>query len=427
MSNNAVVASDGGEIARAQFAQATAAGVAPLTAMNPILVKPLDDRCSQVIVLGRVHGDELPERALEIACTAFRDLLGTHDVVIAEGAGGAAEINLLARDIANLPLARELGLPALLVANVERGGMLAAVVGTVALLPDDLRACLRGVVVNRFRGDIRLLQSGLDLLEAHTGLPVLGVLPELQDVSLDTEDSLDLDAIRRTAGSGALDVAVVRFPHASNWSDVEPFAHDPATSVRFVGSTTALARPDLVVLPGSRRVIADLHWLRACGLADAIETLARGDTVVLGICGGYQMLGMRITDSGVEETADVAAMGLLDVETVYDATKLTRWRDARAFDVPVRGFDMRHGRVTVRRGECWVTGDESVRRGNVFGTNLHGLFEHDDLRRALLEHVATLRGGHVDAPEICMTELRTAAHDRIADAVDEHLVSTLWT
>jgi adenosylcobyric acid synthase len=427
MSNNAVVATDGGEIARAQFGQAIASGVAPVSAMNPILVKPLDDYRSQVIVRGRVHGAELPSDALGVAVDAFAEVQNAHDVVVAEGAGGAAEVNLLARDIANLPLARELGLPAILVADIDRGGMLAAVAGTVALLPKELRACLCGIVVNRFRGNIALLEPALAMLEARTRLPVLGVLPELETVSIDTEDSLDLDAIRHPVGVGSLDVAVVRFPHASNWSDIEPIAHDPSTAVRLVGSAAAIGVPDLVVLPGSRRVLADLQWLRERGLADAITKLARANTTVLGVCGGYQMLGRHVRDEGIEDTGDQRGLELLDVETVYDGEKLTRWVDACALGTRVRGFDMRHGRVSVGRDERWITGDDSACSHGVFGTNLHGLFEHDLFRRSFLEIVAARRHLRIDAPTIRFADLRAAAHDRIADAVDEHLASTLWT
>jgi adenosylcobyric acid synthase len=422
MSNNAVVATDGGEMARAQYAQALASGVPPVTAMNPVLLKPLGARRSEVIVRGRVANPDTPWTDLfATARAAFAELRDTYDVVVVEGAGGAAEINLLDRDLANLPLARSLGIPAVLVADVDRGGMLAAVTGTVALLPDDLRSLLRGVVVNKFRGDPVLLQPGLDVIADRTGIPVLGVLPWLDGNAVDSEDSLDLDALGGTVRDDALDVAVVRFPHASNWSDVEPLLHDPAVSLRLVTSGAALGDPDLVVLPGSRRVVADLRWLRARRLDTAV---ASSQAVVLGICGGYQMLGDQITDrDGVEERAAVRALGLLPVATTYERDKLTRWRHARALGHPVCGFDMRHGRVT-SDGDSWVDGDDSASRGRVFGTNLHGLFEHDDFRRAFLTAVAARRNRTVTAPTVSFGGIRRDAAERIADALT-HDVPTL--
>jgi adenosylcobyric acid synthase len=304
--------------------------------------------------------------------------------------------------------------------------MLAAVTGTLGLLPDELRMHVRGIVVNRFRGDVALLRPGLDLLEDRTGVPVLGVLPELDASSLDTEDSLDLDAVRRPLGRGTLDVAAVRFPHASNWSDLDPIAHDPAASVRLVSSAAAVGEPDLIVLPGSRRVLADLRWLRERGLADAIVQLARSRAVVLGICGGYQMLGARISDPGVEERGRVHGLGLLAVETNYVAGKLTRWRDVCAFGMHVRGFDMRHGRVHAADAGNWIAGDASVCAGRVFGTNLHALFEHDGFRRTFLEHVAAQCGRSIDAPEIDFGQVRAMVHDEIADAIDQHLRPETW-
>src|SRR2546423_1940247 len=269
MSNNATVATDGGEVAWARGAQARAAGISSTTTMNPVPFKPLDERRSDLVLRGRsvgivhaVDGAHFP-RMQRTVHGAFDELRDEFDVVIAEGAGSAAEINLLERDLANLPFAAATGTPAILVADIDRGGMLASVVGTVALLPDELEATLAGIVVNKFRGDRSLLEPGLALVQERTGLPVLGVLPELDAPPVHSEGSLDLNAIEAPASDAGLDVAVVRYPHIANWDDVAPLAHDPAVSLRLVHSAVALGRPDLVVLPGSRNVLGDLAWMRA--------------------------------------------------------------------------------------------------------------------------------------------------------------------
>lgn len=416
MSNNAVVASDGGEIARAQYAQALAAGVPATTAMNPVLVKPLDDLRSQTLVRGR-PATMSRDQTFAAAIGAFAELRAAHDVVVAEGAGGAAEVNLLDRDIANLPLARAVGMPAVLVADIDRGGALAAVVGTVELLPEPLRACLRGIVVNKFRGNRSLLEPALDLLHDRTGLPVLGVLPWMSGL-VDTEDSLDLDTIVTRADPGALDVAVIRLPLVSNWSDVAPLAHDPAASVRFVASAAALGDPDLVVVPGSRSVLHDLAWLRERGIDEAV---ARGSSVVLGICGGYQMMGHSIVDrDGVEATGTADGLGWLPVHTEFATGKIVGRRRDHALGHDVEGFEIRHGRVTVS-GDCESWLEQGARAGRMFGTTLHGLFEHDGFRRAFLESVASERGRTLPATTTSYADVVTAAHDRLADAIEAGL------
>jgi adenosylcobyric acid synthase len=424
MSNNAVVATDGGEIARAQHAQAVAAGVDPVSAMNPVLVKPLDDTTSQFVVRGRaqpVGTRPEPSVLLATARDAFEELRARFDVVVAEGAGAAAELNLLERDVVNLPLAARVGAPAVLVADVDRGGMIASVYGTVALLPDELRAPLAGVLVNRFRGDRALLARALRAVEDRTGLPVLGVVRAFDRRPVESEDSLDLDAVTADADGDAIDVAVVRFPHVSNWSDVEPLAADPAARVRLVASSAALGDPDLVVLPGSRSVMADLAWLRTTGLARAIE--AR-DAFVLAVCGGYQMAGRRIRDTGgVEAPGDVAGLAWLPVVTEFGPEKVVRWHRGRALGETVTGYEIRHGRPRRVGGDGWVVladgSCEGAWSGRVAGTSLHGLFEHDGFRRAFLGTVAAHRGRALDAPAFSYPVERTRRLDALADAILE--------
>jgi adenosylcobyric acid synthase len=431
MSNNAAVCDDGAEIGRAQFAQAQAAGVAARADMNPILVKPLDTHRAQLVVLGRPAGTmtaletSVPRPELfDTVVGALGRLRHEHAVVVVEGAGSPAELNLLDRDLANLPLADRTQLPVIVVADVDRGGMLAAAYGTVALLPPHLRRWIRGFVVNRFRGDLELLRPGLGILEQRTGLPVLGVVPTV-DGLLDSEDSLDLPDPLAPRGGGALDVAVIRTPRIANFTDVEPLAVEPDVRLRWVDAAGQFGDPDLVVLPGSRAVVADLAWLRDRGLATTISHTA---AVLLGICGGYQMLGQTIQDrDNVEATmrGDAAGLGLLPVITCYHEAKTTRVRCGRAFGEEVRGYEIRHGTPMRRDGAGWIaladehgSDDEGTSHDErVFGTSLHGLFEYDSFRATFLAHVARRRRRTFTASPVPYAQLRQHAHDRLADAI----------
>lgn len=430
MSNNAAVCADGSEIGRAQYAQALAAGIEPSADLNPVLLKPMSDHRSQVIVLGAPAGEAdassyagaAPE-LLDTAGAALERLRQRYDVVVVEGAGSPAELNLLERDVANLPLADRAGLDAVLVADVDRGGMIAAAYGTVALLPDTLRRHVRGIIVNRFRGDLALLRPGLTILEDRAGVPVLGVLPFLPG-ALDAEDSLDIPAAA-PARSDALVVAVVRTPRLSNFTDLDPLAVEPDVAVRFVTRPDELDGADLVVLGGSRAVASDLEWMRANGLAAAV---ARSEAVVLGICGGFQMLGATIVDdAGVEGRAGpTAGLGLLPVTTCFGPTKLTRRRQGRALGCSVGGYEIRHGTPVRERGDGWVKLDDehgAEREGassgdRVFGTSVHGLFEHDEFRRAFLARVAARRGREYSPGTGSFGAARERFHDAVADAIE---------
>jgi len=431
MSNNAAVCEDGTEIGRAQFAQAQAAGVVPHVDMNPILLKPIDTHGAQLIVLGHPAGTmtafetSVPRTDLfDTVLATFGRLRREHAVVIVEGAGSPTELNLLDRDLANLPLAERAQLPVIVVADVDRGGMLAAAYGTVALLPPNLRRWIRGFVINRFRGDRELLQPGLEILEDRTGLSVLGVVPSI-DGLLDAEDSLDLPATRSTSAGPALDVAVIRTPRIANFTDLEPLAGEPDVTLRWVDTTAQFRDPDLVILPGSRAVVADLAWLRARGLDTAITDTA---AVVLGICGGYQMLGQAIHDPDHVEGGDAIGLGLLPVVTRYHQTKITRQRAGRAFGHPVRGYEIRHGHPARQHGPGWITladehgtDDEGATRDDrIFGTSLHGLFEHDAFRTSFLTHVAHQRRHPYTPSTIPFALRRRQAHDRLADAIATH-------
>lgn len=322
MSNNSMVAvdpvtGDGVEIGRAQWIQAVAARAVPEAAMNPVLLKPGSDRRSHVVVLGRPAGHlEAGEFAggrkhlAEAAFGALDDLRDRFDVVVCEGAGSAAEINLRAHDYVNMGLARHGDLPTVLVGDIDRGGVFAAMYGTLALLDASDQALVRGFVINKFRGDLGLLRPGLESLEKLTGRPVLGVLPWQRGLWLDSEDSLALSSRPAHDGAGSLTVAVVMLPRISNFTDVDALCLEPDVRLRFVDDPRALAGADVVILPGTRATLADLAWLRGRGLDTAVADHARRGGVVLGICGGFQMLGRRISDPhGVEGTPGRAWTG----------------------------------------------------------------------------------------------------------------------
>ncbi|MEQ7124153.1 cobyric acid synthase [Actinopolymorpha sp. B11F2] len=437
MSNNSMVTAEGAEIGRAQWVQAVAACAEPEAAMNPVLLKPGSDRSSHVVVMGRSAGRlEAGEFAVgrqhlaRAAFDAFDDLRGRYDVVVCEGAGSPAEINLRAGDYVNLGLARHAGMPAVVVGDIDRGGVFAAFFGTVALLEAADQALVAGFVVNKFRGDVGLLRPGLVDLERMTGRRVYGVLPWIRDLWLDAEDALALEERARPGGVGGMDgavgdtlqVAVVRFPRISNFTDVDALAVEPGLAVRFVDDPRSLAGADVVVLPGTRSTLADLEWLRQRGLARAVADHVAAGGVVLGICGGFQMLGRSITDpDGVEGRpgAAVSALGLLEADTCFEAHKVVRLCSGEALGAPASGYEIHHGRVTVSGGEAFLGG---ARRGRVFGTLWHGIFEADALRQAWLTEVARLRGADGFKPgSASFAQLREERIDRLADTVEEHL------
>ena len=431
MSNNSMVCRDGGEIGRAQYLQAQGAGVEPSTAMNPVLLKPGTDRRSHVVLRGQPAGTleagqyATGRRALaEAAFAAFEELAAAHDLVIAEGAGSPAETNLRVSDYVNLGLARRFALPTVIVGDIDRGGMLAAVYGTWAILDDPAdRACLAGYLVNKFRGDQTVLDPGLVDLTRRTGLPCYGVLPWLDGVWLDGEDALEVARWQPASPgvAGELTVAVPRFPRISNATDVDALAGEPGVRVVVTASPLVCRDADLVVLPGSRATVDDLGWLRRTGIADVVRERHAAGRPVLGICGGYQMLAHTIEDgleSGVQR-AD--GLGLLPVTVEFGADKVLgrpvgTWQGHR-----VEGYEIHHGRCVVAAGagEPFLDG---VRDAATFGTLWHGAFENDDFRRAWLTEVATLAGGdwHPDPAAPGFADRREAMIDRLADALDRH-------
>jgi adenosylcobyric acid synthase len=432
MSLNSFVTREGEEIGRAQASQADAARVEPDVRMNPVLLKPGTDSRSQVIVLGRPVG-EMEARAywdekaslLDVVVQAYHDLRASFDVVICEGAGSPAEINLRAQDIVNLGFARAVGAPVIVISDIDRGGMFASLVGTLALLDDEDQQHVQGFVVNRFRGDQVLLDPGLRMLESLTGRPTLGVLPYGEGLWVDAEDRPDPSAYRdlgAPTGEDALRIAVVGFPRASNLTDLDPLVAEPGVTIRFAARPQELADADLVVLPGTRATVSDLEWLRSRQIDSALQKRAGAGRPILGICGGYQMLGVSIDDRFESGRGTVAGLGLLPVQTVFGPEKvLARPSRSLSDGTTVEGYEIHHGIVRRSGGEA-LFADEGCRVGSVTGTSWHGLFENDAFRRRFLTETGVRAGRTlVYSSDSRFADVRDARFERLADMVAQHI------
>ncbi|HVM28283.1 MAG TPA: cobyric acid synthase [Mycobacteriales bacterium] len=432
MSLNSTVTADGAEIGRAQAMQAAAAGIAPEAAMNPVLLKPGSDRTSQVVVLGKPWADvsatsyrQHKAELLEVSLACLADLRSRYDVVVCEGAGSPAEINLRATDIANMGLARAARLPVVVVGDINPGGVFAALFGTVALLSEQDQALVAGFVVNKFRGDVALLEPGLEMLRSLTGRPVLGVLPWTEGLELDVEDSLGLSAPVAplpAVGPDVLRVSVVRLPRLSNWTDVDALRSEPGVLVRFATTPEELADADLVVLPGTRATVADLGWLRERRLDVELARRAAAGRPVLGICGGYQMLGRSILDDVESRAGAIDGLGLLPVRTVFGADKVLGRPAGSYGGHPVTtAYEIHHGRIAVDDGEPMFSPREGCRVGAVRGTVWHGALESDGVRRALLGEVAAETGRDWAPGTVSFEAVRQARLDALGDLVADHL------
>ncbi|MCD8212223.1 MAG: cobyric acid synthase [Oscillospiraceae bacterium] len=436
MALNSYITLDGLEMGRAQAVQAQAAGVEPDVRMNPILLKPSSDSGSQLIVMGKVRGNypaaeyyKIKKDLIPDILDAYRSLEREYDVIVIEGAGSPAEINLRDDDIANMGLAELVNAPVLLVGDIDRGGVFAQLYGTMELLRPEERERIVGTVINKFRGDEEILRPGLDMIEEKTGVPVLGVIPYVQ-VDIDEEDSLAPE-LEREAVHKQIDIAVIRFPRISNFTDFSPLERHPALGVRYVQEADQLGRPDLVILPGTKSTMEDLLWLRQSGLESVVlQSVSRG-VPVLGICGGYQMLCRTLLDpSGTEKEDRLAGLGLLDMETEFLPQKTrTRVRaDVTAGPLAgaaVEGYEIHMGQTRGNEEPFCVLSDgqaEGAARENVFGTYLHGLFDTGELTEKLADWLLERRGispGQVHMED--SREYRQRQYDLLAQTVRQSL------
>lgn len=406
MALNSYVTRNGLEMGRAQVVQAQAAGIEPDVRMNPILLKPSSDIGSQVIVNGEVRGQmsateyfAMKRQLIPDILEAYNSLAEENDVIVIEGAGSPAEINLRTDDIVNMGMAELVDAPVLLAGDIDRGGVFAQLYGTVALLEPQEQARIGGLIINKFRGDEAILRPGLTMLEEKTGIPVLGVVPYLR-VNVDDEDSL-APCLENQDAKKPLDIAVIRLPRISNFTDFSLLDEHPAMGVRYVQSVRELGNPDLVILPGTKSTLSDLLWLRQNGLEAAVCKLAHAGVPVLGICGGYQMLGQSLSDPyGTEGGGEMHGMGLLPIDTVFDSQKTRTRMQAKvvALDfegAQLDGYEIHTGKTTVHGDAFCILENgqpDGCVNGNVFGTYLHGLFDTGSLTQKLAEFLCQRKG-----------------------------------
>ncbi|AVO79681.1 MULTISPECIES: cobyric acid synthase [Klebsiella] len=449
MALNSGITPDGKEMGRAQIFQAEAAGIAPDVRMNPILLKPTSDRQAQVVLMGEVATSmdavsyhQYKPRLREQILAVYQSLAGEYEALVLEGAGSPAEINLRDRDIVNMGMAEMAQCPVILVADIDRGGVFAAIYGTLALLQPEERARVKGVIINKFRGDVALLRSGIEQIEALTGVPVLGVMPWLE-VDLEDEDGVALQAGKyHRTDRRDIDIAVVHLPHIANFTDFNALAAQPDVRVRYVRDPQALADADLVILPGSKNTLGDLCWLRESGMAHAVEQVRQRKVPLLGICGGYQMLGETIIDEVESGLGTQPGLGVLKTVTHFAQRKTTTQVQATleanlpdwladAAGLRVSGYEIHMGE-TRREAGCAPLlqlhkAGQSVADGAVsddglaFGTYLHGLFDSDAFTRALVNGLRQRKGLAPLDSALEYARYKTRQFDLLADAMREHI------
>ncbi|MEW2395058.1 cobyric acid synthase [Streptomyces sp. NPDC046862] len=451
MSLNSFVTCEGAEIGRAQAMQAQACRVEPTALMNPVLLKPGGEQSSQVVLLGKpvgelsargYHGGR-QQKLLGTVLECLAELRGTYDAVICEGAGSPAEINLRRTDIVNMGIARNARprLPVLVVGDIDRGGVFASFFGTVALLSREDQECVAGFLVNKFRGDVSLLEPGLDMLRDLTGRRTYGVLPFRHGLGIDEEDGLRV-SLRGTVresnvapgvGEDVLRVAVCAIPLMSNFTDVDALAAEPGVVVRFVDRPEELADADLVVIPGTRGTVRALEWLGERRLADALVRRAAEGRPVLGICGGFQILGEHIEDDVESRRGHVDGLGVLPVRVRFAREKTLTRPVGEALGERVEGYEIHHGVADVTGGETFISDDnghslDGCRVGAVWGTHWHGSLESDGFRRAFLREVAAAASRRfVPAPDTSFAALREEQLDRLGDLIEQHAdTDALW-
>jgi adenosylcobyric acid synthase len=461
MSNNSYVTADGREMGRAQVAQAEAAGILPEAEMNPILLKPSGNNGSQIITMGRplrhmtAHEYyENKDSMLEIVKEAYESLSDEYDVLVIEGAGSPAEINIKDNDIVNMKIAEIADAPVILVTDIERGGSFAWIVGTLELLNSDERDRVMGVIINKFRGDMGILESGLQMLEERINKPVLGVLPYFTNIEVDDEDSVSLDRknkkqdVRSKKQENLIDVVIIRLPRISNFTDFDILIREKSLSVRFVEDARSIGNPDLIILPGTKNTIGDLESIKENGIADAVINLAKTGTMVIGVCGGYQMLGSVILDpeNAESKTFETDGLGLIDVSTLFRMQKNTHQVKAtlheRGSDIfrslntdsEITGYEIHMGETVLLNGAapflkiiersnrevCMDDGAVSS-DGNVIGTYLHGIFENDEFRLGLINRLRESKGLAPILAEELSTVDKERQYDKLADWFRGHI------
>ncbi|MED4970670.1 cobyric acid synthase [Parageobacillus toebii] len=443
MSLNSYVTVDGKEIGRAQGIQAEAAGVVATTDMNPILIKPSREHESQIVVHGKPYKNmqafayrgEFFEKGLAIIRESLDVLMNEYDRLVIEGAGSPAEINLNDRELVNMRVARMANAPVVLIGDIERGGVFASLVGTLQLIDKEDRKRIIGVIINKFRGDLALLKPGLDWFEQYTGVPVLGVVPYLEDLHIDAEDSVSLEQMSTAVNPDKdIDIAVIRYPKIANFTDVDPFLTEPDCHVRFVATAAQLGQPDLLILPGSKNTIEDLLYMKKNGIAEQIAQLNKHHRVtIVGICGGYQMLGARIRDPfGVETPLrEISGLNLLPIETTLEREKTTILSEGivtfSGERFAVKGYEIHMGRSEPLAGHISLIEMHGRKEGGksederVIGTYFHDLFHNDAFREALLNKIRREKGLAPIYGRQSFRTIREQAFDRLADHVKRHV------
>ena len=433
MALNSFITKAGGEMGRAQVVQAEAAGIDPDVRMNPILLKPTTDVGSQVIVNGVAQGNmramEYYHRKPEFIpaiMEAYNSLAADFDVIVIEGAGSPAEINLKKDDIVNMGMAKLADAPVFLVGDIDRGGVFAQLYGTVALLEPEERARIKGTIVNKFRGDRAILEPGIKILEDLCGVPVAGVIPYVH-LDIDDEDSLS-ERFERKEGRRLLDVAVIRLPRISNFTDFSPFERYENVSLRYVEKVADLENPDMILLPGTKSTIADLKWLRQCGLEAAVQKAADAGTLVFGVCGGYQMLGRSVSDPEQVEAAgetEIRGMGLLPLDTIFRGQKVQTQTEGVFSGVEgmLRELNgMAYQGYEIHMGRSDEALPPLVGNGNVYGSYVHGVFDAPGICDTILKALCRRKGIDFSAlGTFDMTEYKERQYDLLADTVRSNL------
>lgn len=449
MALNSYITEEGLEMGRAQVMQAEAAGIRPSVLMNPILLKPTNDVGSQVIVNGEVLGNmnardyfKYKHKLIPDIMKAYNTLAAENDIIVIEGAGSPAEINLKQEDIVNMGMAKMAKAPVLLVGDIDRGGVFAQLIGTVMLLEEDEKAMVKGMIINKFRGDKSILDPGVEMLEQMSQIPVVGVAPYLQ-IEVEDEDSLTerFDSHREV---GVIDIAVIRLPRISNFTDFNPFESMPGVSLRYVKKVSELKNPDMICIPGTKNTMEDLQWMRESGMEAAVLKQAAEGKVIFGICGGYQMLGETLADpEGVEAGGSMNGMGLLPMDTVF-ASEKTRTRVSGVFQnvagdlqelsgTVLEGYEIHMGVSTLREDSGTLTmiqdhaatteqKNDGAYCKNVYGTYVHGVFDKEEVAKAVIAALGRKKGINTDEiTGVDFQEFKETQYDILADALREHL------